>query len=450
MYYIDIETNGFLENLDKVHCVAIKQQYHATEGYRYDHEIEEQLKILMYEDPDMPIVAHNAIKFDIPALKKVYPWFDIDEGRVIDTLVLSKLIYSNIGDIDHKLIAQGKLPSNLWGRHSLEAWGHRLGLHKGDYVAKFKEAAGKDYVEGSEWAEWSEEMQDYCVQDVEVLEALYERLKTKDYDERAIDLEHEVAWIIKQQEDNGFKFDEEKAQALHSTLVKRRLELEEDVREVFKPWYVKLGENTPKSSNKTTGIVKGCPYSKLKYMLFNANSRDHIADRLIKIRGWKPTEMTPGGKPKVDEVVLGELDYPEAKVLTEFLLVSKRLSQLHEGDQAWTKHVKADGRIHGQVNTNGAVTGRATHMRPNMSQVPATSAPYGGECRELFTVPKGKKLVGADLSGLELRCLAHRMAKFDGGAYGKTLLEGDIHTANMKAAGLETRPQAKTFIYAFL
>ena len=106
-----------------------------------------------------------------------------------------------------------------------------------------------------------------------------------------------------------------------------------------------------------------------------------------------------------------------------------------------------DGRIHGFVNTNGAVTGRMTHSSPNMAQVPSTSSPYGKECRECWTVENNYKLVGIDASGLELRMLAHYMND-EGFTY--ELLNGDIHTANQMAAGLESRPQAKTFIYALL
>ena len=148
----------------------------------------------------------------------------------------------------------------------------------------------------------------------------------------------------------------------------------------------------------------------------------------------------------VDESVLSGLDYPPCKLLTECLLVAKRIAQLAEGDQAWLKLVKK-GRIHGFINPNGAVTGRATHAYPNIAQVPASGSPYGHECRELFGIPQGwNALVGADASGLELRCLAHFMAKWDGGAYGEILLNGDIHTANQEAAGLPTRNNAKTFI----
>ena len=128
--------------------------------------------------------------------------------------------------------------------------------------------------------------------------------------------------------------------------------------------------------------------------------------------------------------------------------------------KSWLESVNDDtGRVHGQVNPCGAVTGRMTHSKPNCAQVPATrfdkdgnvlwgfEGGYGADCRDLWTVPKGYKLVGVDASGLELRMLAHYM---NDDKYTNEILTGDIHTANQKSAGLRTRDQAKTFIYAFL
>ena len=171
---------------------------------------------------------------------------------------------------------------------------------------------------------------------------------------------------------------------------------------------------------------------------------------LSSLYGWKPTEFTDAGTVKMDETTLEGLKYPEVPLLIEYLTVEKRLGQLSEGKQAWFKAVKADGRVHGRVNQNGAVTGRMTHSSPNMAQVPSSTSLYGPECRALFGVPKGKLQVGADASGLELRCLAHFMGRWDGGAYSKVILDGDVHTTNQHAAGLESRNDAKTFIYAFL
>jgi len=170
--------------------------------------------------------------------------------------------------------------------------------------------------------------------------------------------------------------------------------------------------------------------------------RQQIAERLIE-KGWKPKKRTPKGNIIVDETTLEGIDIPEAKAIAEYLMLQKRIAQV----ESWIDAIQTDGRVHGQVITNGAVTGRMTHHSPNMAQVPNSGSPYGPDCRELWTVKKGYKLVGIDASGLELRMLAHYM-KDD--AYTTEVVSGDIHTANQKAAGLETRNQAKTFIYAFL
>lgn len=444
-YFFDIETNGFLEEVTKVHTLVIKR---GTEVLKYrENNIEEGLKLLS----ENTIVGHNIIKFDIPVLQKLYPWFQPKEEYVVDTLVLSRLIYSNIGDKDEKLIQKGRLPSKLYGSHSLEAWGYRLKLNKGDYVTQFKERMGDLYEPGMEWHVYSKEMEAYCVLDVEVTEKLYNNLNSKGFTEKSFNLEHQVANIIAEMERTGFYFNVKEAERLNMMFCIEHVKIEKELLETFLPWYTVIEQDfLPKTSNQKIGFTKGVPYTKLKWNIFNPNSRDHIAHQLKSNLGWKPKEFTAGGKPKVDEAVLGELDYPEAKLLSKYLTVSKRLGQLSEGKQAWLLQVKKDNRIHGSMNTNGAVTGRGTHSNPNLGQVPAIGSLWGAECRSLFTVPKGKKLVGADLSGLELRCLAHYMHKFDQGEYIKVILDGDVHTTNQEAAGLDTRNQAKTFIYAFL
>lgn len=429
----DLETDGLLDEVSKIHCLVMKDTEtgkvsHYVAGTYINHGLER----LMQADL---IAGHNVIKYDIPVIQKLYPWFTIDPTKVLDTLVATRLIWANIKDTDNVLLKQEKLPGKLFGSHSLAAWGYRLGNYKGDYSGG--------------WETFSQEMLDYCVQDVEVTASLYQKIIDKNYAQEALDLEHQVAWLMAKQERNGFHFDMKKAAELLATLVQRRGELERELKEYFGSWEVQLPDFVPARDNKTLGYKKGIPVKKIKTVEFNPSSRDHIADRLITLYGWKPADFTEGGKPMVDEVVLGKLSYPPCKQLTEYLLVQKRISQLNEGGQAWMKCEKK-GKIHGSINPNGAVTGRATHSYPNISQVPASSSPYGHECRALFTVPDDWLLVGADASGLELRCLAHFMAKWDGGKYAEILLGGDIHTENQKAAGLSTRNQAKTFIYAFL
>lgn len=439
----DLESNGLLDDVTEIHCLVtqdtetkeVRVFSSAPETYGTE-PLESGVSFLMEaQAKGKQIGGHNVIKYDIPVLQKIYPHFQVNQDLVIDTIVLTRLIWTNIKDIDSGLLKKGKLPGKLFGSHKLEAWGYRLGVMKGEYQGG--------------WKSLNADMLKYCIQDVAVTFALWEKIESKNYSSMAIELEHQVQWLIAQQERNGFRFDTNKAAVLYSELCQKRSDLERKLKEFFGSWVVQLPDFIPKRNNKTKGYIAGVPVKRSKVIEFNPSSRDHIADRLINLYGWTPTEFTEGGKPKVDEVVMAALSYEPCPLLLEYLLVQKRIGQLAEGDQAWLKLVK-EGFIHGTVTTNGAVTGRATHSHPNVSQVPASDAPYGKACRELFTVPEGWILVGADASGLELRCLAHFMARWDGGKYAEVLLTGDIHSMNQQAAGLPTRSNAKTFIYAFL
>jgi len=187
----------------------------------------------------------------------------------------------------------------------------------------------------------------------------------------------------------------------------------------------------------------------------------------MKLRGWRPGSFTPTGQPQIDETILGALVWPEAKLLSEYLLIEKRIGQIATGKEAWLRHAKRSGiygtdvnidlhRIHGKVNTNGAVTGRMTHSKPNVAQTPRIGTPYGAECRACFIAPPGFVLVGCDAEGIELRMLAHYMALYDGGEYARTVVEGkkedrtDVHSVNQRAIGMNERVGAKTFVYALI
>lgn len=430
----DIETNGFLKELDRVFSiVAIDADTGQIWSASSDNgQLEDVIRnVIMKADL---LIGHNIIKFDIPALQKVYDWFVIDERKVFDTLLLSRLKYPNLAEIDSKKIRAGtsSLTFKLCGSHSLEAWGVRLANHKTQYTGGFEV--------------WSQEMQDYCEQDVHVNVTLFHRLQQKPYAPRAVELEHALAFIIAMQERNGIGFNVKDAEFLYRELAGIRAEMEDALRSIFKPWEVLDRVFTPKVNNKARGYVKGVEVTKYKTIVFNPNSRPQIADRLKTIYGWKPKEFTPKGQPTVDESILSELPYPEAAKLAEYMMIQKRIGQLAEGKNGWLKLVE-NGRIYHSVNTNGAVTRRATHSRPNVAQVPKVGSPYGAECRSLFIPRDGKVLLGCDVSGLELRMLAHYMKDAE---YTRHLLEGDIHTINQLAAGLPTRDAAKTFIYAFL
>lgn len=426
---IDLETNNLLGKLDTVHCIVCKD-IETKQVYSFNPDnIKDSLELL---NKATLLIGHNIQGFDICALEKVFGYKY--KGEIFDTLLVSRLIYTNLVDHDYK---HKELPAKLYGRHSLQAWGYRLGLRKGDYQ------------EHSDFSEFNQDMLEYCKRDVEVTALLYDRLIKENYSEKAIKLEHDFHYWISKQEQHGINFDETTAQSLHSILTKRRLELEEQLTLVFPAWDKVTGTKVYKRDNKKRGIKAGVPVTIIKKEIFNPNSRQHIADRLINVLGWKPNKFTATGQPEVNEQILNSLKYPEAKLISEYLMIQKRLGQLSDGDQAYLKLINK-GKIYGQVITNGAITGRCTHHSPNLAQCVSSSSPFGKEFRSLFVAPSDMVMCGIDFSGLELRVLGHYLSVYDNGNFTKTLLEDDIHTANQKATGLSTRAKAKTFIYAFI
>ena len=423
-YVFDIETNGLLDVLDTVHCIVLQnidtKETHSATDNEYAGGIKIKDALTMLEQAEL-VVGHNVLTFDIPALQKVYPSFKLT-GTVRDTLLMSRLIWPDIYDRDYSRLTKDHdyIPVKLAGKHRLEAWGYRLGIYKGEF--------GKT----TDWSAWSPEMQMYCEQDTNVTLALWQLVESRNYSEQALEIEHQFQQIIAKQERSGIPFDVKKAQLLYAYFCGCRNEIEGKLQEVF------------------PSVVSYTKTGKRKEKAFNPASRKQIAERLIEKYGWKPEFFTPTGAPEVSEEVLDKLDYPEAKLLSDYLMIEKRIGMLGEGKNAWLKCVDDQGLIHGSVITAGAITRRCTHHSPNMAQVPAVGAPFGKECRELFYAPEGWVMLGADASGLELRCLAHYMSAFDDGKYAHILLNGDIHTANQEAAGLPTRALAKRFIYAFL
>ena len=448
----DIETDGLYEDVTKIHCIAVKVDDAKTQLFTSrDDNIEEAIELLNKADL---VVAHNGINYDLPVLEKLgYPV----TSKVHDTLIMSRLAYPNRMEQDSNLKS---LPPKLKGSHSLKAWGYRLRKLKGDFS------------EDTDWKDYTDAMGEYCVQDVEVTHTLYNnKLLPRGIPDEAIWLEQEFARIIGRQERYGVWFDVAKAKALHISLLEEVGRAEEELFKTFTPlqtWTAKPYPKIPfkKDGSKSQVLLTqeslGCHYNEdgewgyYKEVHFNPSSRQHIARWLSEVYGWKPQEYTEKGSPIINESVLEKLDFSEGKVLAHYFNVKKLIGQLADGNNAWLSMVKDDNRIHGRVNTLGAVSRRCTHSNPNMAQVPSGRAYKGHEARTLFCVPKGKKLVGCDADALELRTLSHYMARFDNGAYGVAVDKGDkdagtdIHTLNQKSAGLPTRDDAKTFIYAFL
>lgn len=410
-----------------IHCIVIKDLDNG-EVYRFNdtgiaHSTLEAANLLAEADV---LVGHNIVGFDIPAIQEIYPFFET-KAKTYDTLILSRMFFPDILTRDYRKKPIG-MPGKLYGRHSLEAWGYRLGNYKGEF--------GKT----TDWSEWSQEMEDYCEQDVHVGVNLFELFRDKlNKFDNSIRLEHDVATIMAKQEASGWPFDVKKAQQLESVLRTEMDQLADKMRETFP--YVDGGQMTPKRPNATRGYIKDAPFTKLTE--FNPTSRHHIAWAFQTWRGWKPEQFTATGTPKIDEGILQAINTEEATTFGRILELQKALGQLSDGTNAWLKMVTKHGRIHHacQLATN---TGRNAHSRPNLGQT--SSDP---RCRALFGPGEGMRQVGADASGLELRMLGHYLAYYDRGAFADVVVNGDIHQQNADRVGC-SRKDVKTLTYAFI
>jgi len=415
----DIETNGLAPTV--VWCIVTKDVDTGSVVTYLEGQWSEFNKAITQATE---VIGHNIIGYDIPACERLLKT-DFSTVKITDTLVMSRLA------------------NPQREAHSLGHWGEKLGYPKGNY---------------SDWTQYTPEMVEYCTQDVTVNEQVYKALikELDGFSSDSLELEHGVQRIIQEQVRNGWLLDTPKARDLVAELQEKSYEFEEVVQQVFLPLPTYIKEIVPKLKKDGTYSIVGLkflgerweevggPFSRIDWPVFNLASRQQIG-RYLKHFGWKPKTFTETGHPIVSEDVLKNVKgIPEAELIASYLLVGKRIAQV----RSWLEATDdTTGRVHGYVNTNGAVTGRMTHSKPNLAQVPSSSSLYGPECRACWIVNSGYKLCGIDASGLELRMLAHYM---NDSAYTDTILNGDIHTANMLAAGLETRSQSKTFIYAYL
>jgi DNA polymerase-1 len=514
----DTEGNDLLAGLTTFWCLGAIDINTNEEFYFADVEDDGQYQRSVLKDPKIPIagtladgvkfltearliVGHNSRDYDDRAIRRLYPGTILPKSR--DTLITAKAIwpYDVLIGPDMARVAKGTYPAKLIKSHSLKAWGHRLGTYKDDYTGGFDKP--------------HPDMPGYMMQDCRVTVKLWRRclermmwegddapIPTADFawNPLAIEVEHEVQTIILQQTDDGIRFDREKAIALAQVLRNAQADLEGKLVALFGSWWSydepqypakdtkrkreDLGEVTMPRFGKTGKPLKpyvGPPleewhadaaFTRITRVTFQPGSRDHIGQRLIEVYGWQPTKFGKEGKPTVDEATLEDIP-PEVlppdvrKLLLDYFVVTKTLAMISVGSKAWLKACLADGRIHGRIDTCGAVTTRATHKEPNLGQVPSVETiklddgtkkvlmglegGYGWECRELFVADEGWELTGADATALELFCLGHYLAPLDEGRFARLMSDPnrDPHEENSALTGLERNP-TKTVTYAYV
>tara|TARA_R110002051_G_scaffold127619_1_gene201253 strand:+ start:1216 stop:2943 length:1728 start_codon:yes stop_codon:yes gene_type:complete len=417
--FLDIETDGL--DATKIHVCVCKDR--DTEELTYHTRAYTFNSLLKNYDT---VVGHNILSFDVPVLAKLWK-SDIPLSKICDTYILSSLF-----NPDRE------------GKHSLKAWGKRLGLDK---------------IEFESFSSFDKEMLEYCINDVEITHRLYEHLigtEKTDFSDKSIALEHKIRYVINKQQDYGFYLNVEKAHKLMMEIQNKAQDIEDKllrkvplkvslVRDVILK--IKKDGTLSKTGLKNYDVTNiGGDFSAIEFKKFNLASPKQIIQRLDGY-GWKPIEFTPKGSPKISEKNLQTISSSapeEVKRLAEWKMMKTRVKTI----ESWLESVDCNNRVHGKVLTTGAVTGRMIHAEPNMANIVANNKPYGKECRSCWTIPDNQHvLVGMDAKGLELRMLANYMKDE---RYIHEVLEGDPHTYNQELAGLPTRTSAKTFIYAFI
>ena len=392
---LDIETDGL--DASKIYCAVTLDMDITNPGRTRIFYTPEGMQEYL---SDALVIAHNGLSFDFPILARLWG-VRFKFEQMVDTLVLSML--------DN--------PAREGG-HSLKSWGIRLGEHKLEYQDDF--------------SQWSPLMLDYCKQDVAVCHKLYTTLTDhmKEFSAQSIRDEHRMRILANRISNTGFKLNRDKTVTLFNRLMKEQDRISVECKGLFPDLVIE------RTSVKTGKRLKD------KVVEFNPASRKQIGERLVEL-GWKPKSFTEKGQAKVDETTLSGCKLDVAQKLARYFLLQKRTSQI----KSWIEQCSQDNRVHGQYRTLGAITNRMSSVKPNLQQIPSVRVEYGEECRAVWEAGEGNKLIDTDAAGLELRVLAHYMNDAD---FTKEVLHGDIHTANQQMAGLDDRPQAKTFIYALL
>ena len=440
---IDIETDGL--NATRIWCIVLRNiaTGHVDIIAAHDGRVGHAWLSWLAAQPDCILVGHNALSFDVPTLNRL-TGSSVSLDRVVDTLVLSYLY--------DPAMARPEGLKGTAGPHSLEAWGLRLRLPKGDW---------------NDWSGFSEPMLEYCKQDVNIVVTLFlrltERMRKRGYSERSCKLEHDIRHVIDKQQRNGFYFDTGKATALYESLRRREQELAVPIRTLFPRTLVPAasyqyrvkGDGNPYASysrhleqyEKLEHNEDGT-YTVYDWEEFNIGSPAQRIQKLLSL-GFKPTKFTKKGNAQVDEETLIEFakesGVEQVQMIADWLVLNGRANMIN----TWLNAVDLfDSRIHGRVFSCGAGSRRMTHNNPNTANIPSNEAKYGKECRSLWTVANTELdcLVGYDAKAAQMRCFAHFLPDPNNGRkYWDSDYCKDPHQDNADLIGIARRPVKNVF-----
>lgn len=485
----DTESDGFWENCTTLWTFCAKDMrtgkrwaFGGPEGCQpYRKDIQE-----LFLNADH-IICHNQIKHDLPVMDKLgivnkKHW---QHAKVIDTFTLSSLLNPD-----------RPAPPGCRGGHSLQAFGV---LAKGDVAEK---------VEQETWDVYDPNMLVRCAGDVDLTEYTYRYLmaeiKEDGWDwKQSFDLETKVAFIIAKQERNGWQFDVEKAKQLVQWIDSEIVKVDEKLVPMLPPVIIPEAKARKFPTKKFT--VKGDPAAQaLKYWAEelegmtdlqqireflqaqdkpkqfveprNPGSQSQMKEYLLTV-GWKPTQFTDKGSPKLTEDSLDSIQGEAGNLFAHrCILTARRSLLLNDGDDSkgLINKVRPDGRISAVANPMATPTARMKHK--NVVNIPASRSVLGKEVRSLFTTKREEgipvwtfdhhgeiitvddgrwALVGCDAAGLELRNLASRMNDkeyIEKVANGKKEDGTDVHTFNQRILSefIDSRDEAKNILYAFM
>jgi DNA polymerase I-like protein with 3'-5' exonuclease and polymerase domains len=471
MILYDLEADGLDVRPDMRVWCAVTIDLTTDEVVRYrSHELEAFYAAVRGK----PRAAFNGFAYDERVLASKDP--DYRAGGAVDVRVLCKAAWPDAPKVEVHY------PDKVrHERHSLAAWGVRVGAEKALEL------------QPTDWTRWDPAMLDYCEQDTRTLREVWRWLQQHApgiaNNPLARGLESRFAQILERRNRIGVQLDVPYLEKLLIELEAEQAGLYDKLTRGVPPferqtskrayWTGPYGHRYPtkgRAPRAERGLLKPGPFE-VEKVEFNPNSANHIVDYLTKKYEWKPVEFTDAGNPLTEARVLRGLPWPEASEFANYREVSKAVAYLHShSGQGYLDVVSPDGRLRSTIDHNGTVTHRCSHYTPNVGNI-WRRGERGRQIRQGFVSKPGWQLLGWDIARLELVGLGCLLQPYDDGRFlelvqneGETYSDHDLHWLTATALGLVdwwlpsllrsgvaeseakklVRDTAKTMVYAWL